>query len=127
MSYNMILIVDDSKPSQFLTKHVIKKFDPSIEITTALNGEEALLMLEEFETPPDVIFLDINMPVMNGHEFLEAYTQKTIQAEAVVMLTSSDQASDKDRCLQYDIVKKYVEKPLGLEHLNELLSYVKAA
>ena len=71
-----VLVVDDSDADQFLSKLMIRRFDPSIQVLQAYDGREALAVLDAMEEPPDAVFLDINMPVMNGHEFLAALHER---------------------------------------------------
>lgn len=120
MQLNKVLIIDDSEADQFLASSTIKKFDPNIEIFTAYDGEEALELLDQMSEQPDAIFLDINMPVMDGHEFLKAYSQKNTHAAVVIMLTSSDQTKDTESASAYDFVKKYLTKPLTVDHMQEI-------
>lgn len=106
------MTIDDSEPDQFLSKIAINQYDSSIEILQAFDGREALDILEKLDQQPDIIFLDINMPRMNGHEFLEEYSKWDNQGEVIIMLTSSDQEIDKERSLAYNCVRDYFTKPL---------------
>ncbi|MBL4635236.1 MAG: response regulator [Kofleriaceae bacterium] len=120
MNINSVMVIDDSEPDQFLAKIIIRKFDSNIEIFQAYDGQEALENLGKLSKPPDIIFLDINMPRMNGHEFLEVYDTWEEQSVVVVMLTSSDQERDKEKSMSHRCVKKYFTKPLDLSGLNSL-------
>jgi len=136
MKVSSVMIVDDSEGDQLLTKIVIEEFDPSIEVLQAYDGKEALDILVTLSAPPDIIFLDINMPGMNGHEFLEEYNKlnqstlkkstlkkSTLKSSTVVLtLSSSNQEEDKRKSLQYSFVKKYIEKPVVLDLLKEITS-----
>ena len=114
MTINSILIVDDSEADQFINQTLIKKHDANIEILQAYDGQEALNVLDECKALPDLILLDINMPGMNGHEFLEVYSTREYQGgqPSVVILTSSNQDKDKSLTTTYDCVLNYFEKPL---------------
>ena len=117
MNIQSILIVDDDENDQFICDYTIRKFDPSIRVLKALDGAEALDMLHR-ETP-DAIILDINMPVMNGFEFLDRYaTEFEVHAPIVALLTSSRLGKDRERAMQYSFVKSYFEKPLQADHLR---------
>ncbi len=120
MDLNRILIVDDSDPDQFLAKVIIEKFNDNIEILQAYDGQEALELLDQVSQQPDLILLDINMPVMDGHEFLEQYSKRDEQTSVVVMLTSSDQQKDKERSHAYECTKDYLSKPLKPSDLEGL-------
>lgn len=120
MKIQSLMIVDDSEGDQLLTKLVVQEFDPSIEILQAYDGREALELLLESSARPDIIFLDINMPGMDGHEFLEEYSQLGQDGTVILMLSSSSQEIDKQKSLRYSFVKKYIEKPVVLDILNEI-------
>jgi len=117
MKIHSILVVDDDENDQFICEYTIRKFDPSIRVIKAFDGSEALDILRR-ETP-DAIILDINMPVMNGFEFLDRYAEEfEVHAPVVAMLTSSHLGKDRERAMQYAFVKSYFEKPLQAEHLR---------
>lgn len=120
MLIKKILMIDDCEPDQFLNKALIELFAPEIEVIQAYDGREALIILNELESPPDIIFLDINMPVMNGHEFLEAYTKENSSPAPVFMLTSSEQKKDMERLENIDVIRTFIPKPLDLEKLKEI-------
>ena len=117
MKITSILVVDDDENDQFICDYTIRKFDPTIRVLKALDGAEALDILHR-ETP-DAIILDINMPVMNGFEFLDRYAEEfEVHAPVVAMLTSSHLGKDRERAMQYSFVKSYFEKPLQADHLR---------
>ena len=118
---NSVMIVDDSESDQFLLKIIIEKLDPDIRILQAYDGQEALEILADLPKQPDVIFLDINMPRMNGHEFLDKYATWEEQVAIVIMLTSSDQERDKEKSMSYICVKKYFTKPLDTPALAAVI------
>lgn len=124
MAVQSILLVDDNEADHFLHEAVIKKQFPNAEVLKAYDGAEALKLIEQAQQKPDFILLDINMPGMNGFDFLEAYHNKELDSSIVVMISSSIQQTDKDKALQYDCVKGYFMKPLDssdLEMLQQLL------
>lgn len=122
MSVKSVMIIDDSEMDHFLAKYMIEEYDPSIKIIQAYDGQEALEILKNLSSQPDVIFLDINMPRMNGHTFLEVYSNWEGHSESVIMLTSSNQAQDKEKSLAYQCVKKYCVKPITRSHLESFIS-----
>ena len=115
-----VMIIDDSEADQFFAKLEIAKFDSSISVLQAYDGFQAIETLEKLGNPPDVIFLDINMPRMSGHEFLDEYVKKFQKTSVVVMLSSSSLDVDKDRALAFDCVRDYIEKPLDAAYLSRV-------
>ena len=70
MALNSILLIDDDEDDHLYFKDAINSINPCLTIDTATNGKDAFDRLKESKTLPDIIFLDLNMPVMNGYEFL---------------------------------------------------------
>ncbi|MDU0352811.1 response regulator [Paraglaciecola aquimarina] len=122
MKKHSVLVVEDSEIDQYIVKYMIQKFDPELEILQALDGQEALEILTTLNEQPIVIFLDINMPRMNGHEFLKEYEQSQINKTPVVMLSSSFQKSDREQCLMHKCVKNYIAKPIDVSHLDSVFA-----
>lgn len=120
MTINSVLLIEDSVPDQFLTQCIIEDYSPDIKLHIASDGREALDILNAQNIKPDAILLDVNMPCMNGHEFLNEYSANASQTAIVVMLTSSDQNLDKEKCEKHDLVKKYIMKPIGMHDLKEI-------
>ena len=119
-----IMVIDDSEADQFFARLEIKKFDPAINIIQAFDGLQALDILEKVTSQPDVILLDINMPRMSGHEFVEAYTKAFKKPSVIVMLSSSNLDIDKDRAMRYDCVREYIEKPLNSSCLERMRAMI---
>lgn len=126
-----VLLVDDDTITNKLNTMVLEKSGVVEHIDIAKNGEEALEflkkpMVDESFPRPELILLDINMPVMNGWEFLEAY--KTMPEEyqggiVIMMLTSSLNKTDELKSKNYKI-DKFIKKPLTVD---KFLSIVEEA
>lgn len=123
MNMKSVMIIDDSEGDQFLAKDIIEEFDSSIEILQAYDGQEALEILRDLPKQPNIIFLDINMPRMDGHEFLEEYETWENPTVVVVMLTSSDQEQDKEKSMAHKCVKNYFTKPLDFSALESITKF----
>ena len=125
MPLKTVMVVDDSEAEQFLYKHMLQSYDANINVISAYDGKEALNTLETSETKPDCILLDINMPRMNGFEFLDSYIEQFEDHHiCVAMLTSSSQDNDKERAMSYECVKHYFLKPITTEDLEILTDIV---
>jgi len=122
---NCILLVDDDAEDNYFHQIVINEMNTTERVEVALDGMEALNFLKkENQTYPDIIFLDINMPKMNGWEFMEAYKELRADQKAkavVVMLTTSENPEDKKKAGQFSEIIGFNSKPLTEEMLNGIL------
>lgn len=123
-----VLLIDDDKVTNFYNKRVVAKLDNFKEINAVTNGQKALDYLKESQNglckKPDLIFLDINMPAMNGWEFIEEFKKLDSRFTSnikVVMLTTSDSPKDYKRSLTIDSVDDYINKPLSIDLLSNLI------
>ncbi len=119
-----LLIVDDSRAARMLIKSIILDFDNDTELLEASNGEEAVTIYDSER--PDVVFLDLTMPVKSGYEALQEIRE--INGDAlVVILTADIQIKSIERCFDlgaYKVIKKLPEKKAVHELLDELKSIV---
>ena len=122
-----ILIIDDDEINNFIAARLIDKIPVKTLVSTRLNGLEGLnyikTNLNDAEKLPDIIFLDINMPVMNGWEFLDEYEQIKPQLGKEIcinMLSSSVYNDDIEKAKTYHTVNKFISKPLTVEKIKEL-------
>ena len=108
------MIVDDSDVDRRLAVRVIRKLWPGTVLLEASDGEEAIGTLRRCgDAAPDLILLDVNMPKMNGHRFLEAwYADSGLDVPVVVMLTSSSQSIDRELAARFPCVRHYIVKPI---------------
>ena len=117
-------IVDDELIDQTLYGMIVKETGIVDELQTFTYAEDALAFLvENPDKPVDVIFLDVNMPRMDGFEFLEAAEQQVGEAFAelvVVMITTSLDPRDVARANQHPRVRHYIEKPLTHDDVREV-------
>jgi CheY-like chemotaxis protein len=119
-----IMLIDDSSDDNFIHEREIKKADISNIVVTKYSGRKALEYLISREEPrSDLIFLDINMPGMNGWEFLEEYNrldQELRSRAIIVMLTTSDNFVDLAKAKTWSIVSDYITKPLTKEMIKDI-------
>ncbi len=126
MRFN-ILLIDDNDVDNYISKYVLEEADLANEIIAVNSGVDALTHLKEIDQAgkkfPDIIFLDINMPRMNGFEFLEkfkAFPESRNGKCRVAMLTSSMSPDDKTMAMKSPFVKHFFNKPLNEEILIEV-------
>jgi CheY-like chemotaxis protein len=132
---NKVLCIDDDPIALVLCNMVIKKAVFANEVLTAKNGREGLAWFSAYfsksnklekQDPPKLIFLDLNMPVMNGWDFLEDYLMKyndRLPETKVVIVSSTVNPEDFSRANRYEIVIDFINKPLTVEGLEELMKH----
>jgi CheY-like chemotaxis protein len=122
MSARKFLLVDDDPGVTFLNRYLLENSGTECLIDVAENGQEALAHIEK-NGCPDIIVLDVNMPVMDGFDFLQEFKKKGVCAGTqVFVLTSSLRDTDRETALSFECVKAYLEKPLNDELVTLLLS-----
>lgn len=124
---NCALLVDDDSINNFINERLLKKLNLAHETKIVLNGEEAVKYIRERtgegKACPELILLDINMPVMDGFEFLQAYQKMDIPNKTsvvIVMLTTSTNPNDTER-LNNSGVAGYINKPLTEQKLTDVM------
>lgn len=127
MKTNHVLLIDDNDIDNFISNHVIIKSKIAEKITIKQSALSALEYCEtnknDFEMFPDLIFLDISMPIMDGFEFLEKIIKfpKVIEKKCfVIMLSSSNNPDDIKRAMSFDFVVDFFTKPLRIEMIKDL-------
>lgn len=120
-----IMLIDDDEDDNYIHQMVIEEMNITEHVEVAFDGLEALDYFKKAkQTPPDLVFLDINMPKMNGWEFLEEHNKLNEDQKAnviVIMLTTSTNPEDKKRAGQYADATAFKSKPLTKEMLTEVL------
>ncbi len=125
MDTKNVLLVDDDNIFQMLGTKALHRIGISnARIQTAQNGKQALDLLRSPELPrPDFILLDLNMPIMNGFEFLEAFNKLTASEKddtKVIIVTSSESDTDIKKARALGAIE-YLTKPLTAEKLSAIL------
>ncbi len=121
-----ILLIDDDQITNFFNRKLIELSNEPIEVHTTTSVEEAILFLRDKKNfwVPDVILLDVFMPIKNGWDFLEEFQQE-FQNEATTvrlyMLSSSVYNDDITKAKDHFMVKDYISKPLSINMLVEIL------
>jgi two-component system nitrate/nitrite response regulator NarL len=114
-----ILLVEDDEITNYITTTKLRNlgFD---NIAAVLNGQLALDYLQDNQ--PNLIFLDVNMPIMDGFEFLNAKSESNICPDVpIVILTSSSRPTDKEKASKFKNVIDYLEKPLSYDKIQKVL------
>ena len=121
-----ILIIDDDRIIHLLHSRCVEKCQPGFPVTTVENGLKALEFLESHRAPGKhfLLLLDINMPVMNGWDFLEALKDlSTLKNIKIIMVTSSIDQYDKRKADNYPNVIGFIEKPITADNCKKIKSF----
>jgi CheY-like chemotaxis protein len=120
-----VLLVDDDPVCNLICSKFLEALNTSVQSSIALNGRQALDFLMDYRRHPlpDIILLDLNMPVMGGFEFLNAFRELRIPGQAkvkIVILSSSDDPVDIRRASEMG-VHHYITKPVSLHKLGKVI------
>jgi CheY-like chemotaxis protein len=133
MKVKKLCIIDDDDLYKLLLKKSVKNLGNNVDILTYSNGEEAFNELSKYkdspELLPDLILLDINMPVMDGWEFMDKFVavNKHFKKSITIFIASSSIAQiDLDKSKSYDEISGYIVKPILKETVAKLLISQKA-
>ncbi|HMG09380.1 MAG TPA: response regulator [Mucilaginibacter sp.] len=120
--YKICLLIDDNYIDNFITRRILESSHFAEQIIIRQSPAEAIDSLREGSIKPDVIFLDIRMPVMNGFEFLQEYDALLIDKNdtKIFMLSSSLDPMDMKQSLGNKYITQFIHKPLTLKALEEI-------
>ncbi|QWX84557.1 response regulator [Cellulophaga sp. HaHaR_3_176] len=129
---NLLCVIDDDDIYKYAVKRAVKVNKLTNKIITFSNGEEALEFfienLNKNENIPDVIFLDINMPIMDGFEFMEEYIKlkpSVGKKITIYMVSSSIDEADVKRAKNISAISDYLLKPIMPKELANLINGTK--
>lgn len=117
------MLIDDDPGTNFIHKYILERFNFCSTILIYTSASEALEYVKKGKDLPEVIFLDINMPGMDGWEFIEEYDkldEAFRQKSKVFMLSTSLNPRDPEMAGTYSTIRKYYIKPLSAEILDEI-------
>ncbi|MEO6548963.1 MAG: response regulator [Ferruginibacter sp.] len=129
---NCIMVIDDDEPTNFLNTLLIEEANCTKHLEIVESGLKALNYFENIQVAeenecilPDLVFLDINMPCMNGWEFLEEYKhldKEEMKQPVIIMLTTSLDPEDRLKAANIPEVAGFENKPLTTEMINRIIN-----
>lgn len=124
-----LLVIDDDDINIFIIKKIVAKTGFNVEMISKNNGQLAIDYLATLKDDPErfphLMLIDINMPVLNGWEFLETYDKSGFILKAdMYMLSSSVYENDIEKAKTFKAIKGFISKPLSVERLTELLKLI---
>lgn len=122
-----ILLVDDDPINNRIVEQMVKRFGDGVNFAAVTDGLKGLDYLSESlsrKLPyPDLVFLDLQMPFLNGWEFLDVFERINYQRQlAVYILSSSTDAADLAKAKEYKCLKGFLHKPLSATKITEVLN-----
>ena len=129
--YSTVMLIDDNEIDNFINQKMIEGCNFAEQIYIHTSSRSALEILNNFARAdsipekliPDIVFLDINMPIMDGFQFVEEFRKMPSRIKEqcrIVMLTTSIDPSDKERCDEDNLIEKFISKPLTEKYLGEI-------
>ncbi len=117
------LAIDDNSVDLMIARAAVQRFNPDFEVITSASADEALHYLKgNSEAVPDVILLDLNMPVKTGWDFLKEYKNLSLKPSRIYILTSSINETEKNMADKEPLVTDFLTKPLRLETIQKICS-----
>ena len=126
--FDRACIIDDDHIYVYGAKRALLKTNFCNEVVVYSSGLEALaqlkLMQETHEKLPEIIFLDINMPILDGWQFLDEFLYLESSKKPIIyIVTSSENPVDIEKANQYDMKKNYIVKPISVKKLTSLFDF----
>jgi two-component system, chemotaxis family, chemotaxis protein CheY len=124
--FRKVYIIDDDEVTLYLTELVLSLYAPDCTCVSMSDAREALAKLQldkDCGALPSLVFLDLNMPFMDGHQFIDEVNRllpSDCDNPMLYVLTSSISETERIACMQHELVQGVIEKPLTLEKLDEL-------
>jgi CheY-like chemotaxis protein len=126
--FKTVLLIEDDPITVMVCERIIRMTGFAEKVVSVTNGQEAMELIQEQanthpEELPQLIFLDINMPVMNGWEFLGQFHQLQpffSRQPDIYILSSTVDPEDYKKAASYQVVKQFISKPLTKELLNDI-------
>lgn len=127
---NKTVLIDDSDIDLFIQRRFLEVYNFSEQLVSYKSAQDALAWLKNIngEAAPDIIFLDLNMPEIDGFSFLKSFQtlpEKVTKKSRIVVLTSSNSSKDREQVFENKNVIQFITKPLKQSDIEELQRLIK--
>ncbi len=122
MKINKIVLLDDDPIVNVINEQLLRKYSASKQYIVCRTSKEAIDYINSADPVPEIVIIDLNIPLVNGFEFLDLFYSKFFNNVSVYILTSSINPIDLNKSRQYPFVKGYLKKPLTREIVQEIIA-----
>ena len=122
MKINKIFLLDDDPIVNIINEQLFRKFNASKQYIVCRTSQEAVDYINSANPLPEVVIIDLNIPLINGFEFLDKFYDKFLSDLSVYILTSSINPIDYNKAMGYPFVKGYLKKPLTRDVVQKIIA-----
>lgn len=122
MIINKILLLDDDPIVNIINEQLFRKFNACNQYIVCRTSKEAMDYLNSSTTLPEILVIDLNIPILKGFDFLDTFYAKFTNNISVYILTSSINPTDKSKALSYPFVKGYLKKPITKDVILSIIA-----
>jgi CitB family two-component system response regulator MalR len=122
MKINKIFLLDDDPIVNVINEQLFRKYNASKQYIICRTSQEAIDYINKTEPLPEIVIIDLNIPLTNGFSFLDRFYDKFLDKLSVYILTSSVNPEDYNKAMSYPFVKGYLKKPLSREIVQKIIA-----
>lgn len=122
MKINKIFLLDDDPIVNVINEQLFRKFNASKQYIVCRTSQEAMDYIDSADSLPEIVIIDLNIPLINGFDFLNRFYDKFLNNLSVYILTSSINPVDYNKAMNYPFVKGYLKKPLTREIVQKIIT-----
>jgi response regulator of citrate/malate metabolism len=122
MKINKIFLLDDDPIVNIINEQLFRKFNASKQYIVCRTSQEAVDYINSANPLPEIVIIDLNIPLINGFDFLDKFYDKFLNNLSVYILTSSINPIDYNKAMGYPFVKGYLKKPLTRDIVQKIIA-----
>ncbi len=122
MKINKIFLLDDDPIVNVINEQLFRKYNASKQYIVCRTSQEAIEYINQANPLPEIVIIDLNIPLTNGFSFLDKFYDKFLNSLSVYILTSSVNPEDLSKAMSYPFVKGYLKKPLTRDIVQKIIA-----